>query len=609
MDEQAVGTPAPKADRSGGRRPDGRDRAIDVDRLPGDPAALRAGGWWRDRTLVDDLHDHVSERPDKVAIVSHHADRPVETLTFAQLGEVVDRYSSVLLDLGVRPGEAVSFQLPNWWQFTALHLACARIGAVTNAVLPILRRREVAFICDRLASRVLITCGVFRGYDYAAAAADVAAEVTGVEHVLVVGADPWAELPATARRLEDLADAATVADAARLDALRPDPDGPAQVGFTSGTTGEPKGAVHTWNTVYAGMRPSYEAAGLGPDDVLLAFSPLPHTVGFYYGVTMPVLYGMTVVYQDIWDPAVALDLIAEYGCTWTMAAPTFVADLCAAAGGRTASASSLTRISSAGAPIPPSLVARVHEQLGARLLAVWGMTEVGAVTSTRLTDDPSRAAVSDGTAMAWNELRVADEHGAELPRGTDGRLLVRGASLLVGYHRRPDLFTGAVDAEGWFDTGDLARMDDDGYIRISGRAKDLVIRGGENIPVVEVEGELTRHPAIRDIAIVGAPDERLGERAVAVVVPTDPAAPPTLDDLRAHLRDARMATHFWPEQLIVVDALPRTPTGKVQKFVLRDSVARAFTSAPGSHPRTATDIQVSGPAVTRNTHHESLETS
>ncbi|GAB3362352.1 MULTISPECIES: AMP-binding protein [Amycolatopsis] len=553
------------------------DRRVRADRMPGDPAELRGLGWWRDRTVVDDFLEHSARQPGKTAVVSRRGDRNAESFTYREFAGIVDRFASVLLELGVRPGEAVSFQLPNWWQFAAVHLACGRIGAVSNPVLPILRSREVAFICDRLRSRVLITPGTFRGHDYAAMAAGIAASVGTLEHVLVAGEAPEG-LPGT-RRLEELA--AAVAVAPNLDALRPSPDDPAQVGFTSGTTGEPKGVVHTWNTVYAGMRPSYEAARLTPDDVLLAFSPLGHTVGFYYGVTMPFLYGMTVVYQDTWDPAAALELIAEHGVTWTMAAPTFLADLCAAGSARPVR--SLSRISCAGAPIPPDLVGRVRERLGARLLAVWGMTEVGALSTTRLDDDPLRAAESDGGPMPWNELKIADKTGRELPHGQEGRLLARGASLLVGYHGRRDLLDAAIDADGWFDTGDLARMDDDGYIRICGRTKDIVVRGGENVPVVEVEGELVRHPAIRDVAVVGAPDPRLGERAVAVVVPADPRQPPDLRDLQAHLRAAGMATQFWPEHLVLADSLPRTATGKVQKFLLRADVAGVFA---GDTPKT-----------------------
>lgn len=551
-------------------------RAVQVDRLPGDCSVLRARGWWRDRTLVEDLLEHAANQPEKIAIVSQHADRPTESLTFGELAVVVERFASVLLELGVQPGEAVSVQLPNWWQFAALHLACARIGAVTNPILPILRRREVEFICEQLGSRVLITADTFRGYDHAAMAAEIAADLDTLDRVLVVGAADTTSLPDGVDRIEDLADRTPVADPAMLDALRPAPDAPAQVGFTSGTTGSPKGVVHTWNTVYAGMRPSCEAARLSAEDVVLAFSPFAHTVGFYYGVTMPIVHGMTVVYQDAWDPSVALELIAEHGVTWTMATPTFLFDLCAAVRDGGPSTATLTRISSAGAPIPPSLVERARDRLDARLLGVWGMTEVGAITSTHVGDDPMRAAASDGAPMPWNELRVADATGAELPRGQEGRLLVRGASLLVGYHRRSDLLDAAIDDQGWFDTGDLARMDDQGYIRITGRAKDIVIRGGENVPVVEVENELIRHPGIRDVAVVGAPDPRLGERAVAIIVASDPATPPSLDDLRAHLREAGMATQFWPERIRVIDVLPRTALGKVQKSVLRDEVVGVF---------------------------------
>jgi cyclohexanecarboxylate-CoA ligase len=234
---------------------------------------------------------------------------------------------------------------------------------------------------------------------------------------------------------------------------------------------------------------------------------------------------------------------------------------------------SLRNISAAGAPVPPAFVRRVRERFGARVHAVWGMTECGAVTTTRRDDDELAAADSDGTPMPWNEVRVAADDGSEVPVGDIGRLLVRGATLFTGYHGRPDLYAAAVDDDGWFDTGDLARRDPGGGIRLCGRVKDLVIRGGENIPVVEVEATLLTHPLVRDVAVVGVPDERLGERACAVVVPADPAAPPDLATLVDHLDRAGMARHFWPELLVVRAALPRTITGKIQKFRLRDDPA------------------------------------
>jgi cyclohexanecarboxylate-CoA ligase len=563
----------------------GRPVSADVD--PELISAYLARGWWRDRTIIDDLYDHAARQPHKLAVVSHRAGRTPATFSFAELAATVDTYAAGLLDLGVRPGEVISIQLPNWWQLTALHLACGRIGAVTNAILPILRRREVTFICERLNSHVLVTPHTFRGHDYANTAAEVARAVPGLEAVFAMDADDPAALPDGVRPFEAYFDDPVHRAAhppAELDRLRPDPNQVAQVQFTSGTTGEPKGVVHTWNTVYAGMRPSVEALGLGPDDVVLAFSPMAHTVGFYYGITMPTCYGQTAVLQDVWDAAAALELVHRYSVTWTMAATPFVFDLCAAAG-RDGAHASLARISSAGAPIPPALVDRVQTSLHARLFSVWGMTEVGAVTSTLASDPPARAATTDGRAMAWNELAILDDRGRELPRGTLGRLVVKGASLLVAYHRRPDLFQRSFTGDGWFDTGDLATMDDEGYIRLAGRTKDLIIRGGENIPVVEVEGLLLEHAKVAQIAMVGVPDERLGERAAAVIVPADPDDPPILAELTSFLEARGMARHFWPECLVIVDELPRTAAGKIQKFRVRNlAEAAANTSSANASP-------------------------
>jgi cyclohexanecarboxylate-CoA ligase len=539
----------------------------------------RTQGSARDRTVVDDLREHARQSPDKLAIIGHRAGRDVERLTFAQLAALVDRFAGALLELGIRPGDVVSFQLPNWWQFTALHLACGRIGAVTNAILPILRRREVQFICQRLGSRIIVAPAAFRGHDHAAMLAEIAAELSAPAEMFAVDAD--GPLPDGVRRFEDffVDQPWETTHRAALSAATTDPDAIAQIQFTSGTTGEPKGVVHTWNTVYAGTRLVPEVMGLTGDDVVLAVSPMAHTVGFYFGVTMPTSWGMTVVLQDAWDPQLMLDLVREHGVAWTMVAPTFLADLLATARPDVA-LPSLANISAAGAPIPPTLVRRMQERFGTRVHAVWGMTECGAVTTTRPDDDVLAAADSDGRPMPWNEVRVVDAMDDEVPVGGVGRLLVRGATLFTAYHDRPDLYAAAVDAQGWFDTGDLARRDGDGGIRLSGRAKDLIIRGGENIPVVEVESVLLGLPQVREVAVVGVSDERLGERACAVVVPADPAAPPDLAALRAHLEAVGMSRHYWPEVLIVRSALPRTSTGKIQKFRLRNDLAAHAEATP-----------------------------
>ncbi|MBM7365654.1 cyclohexanecarboxylate-CoA ligase [Gordonia hydrophobica] len=296
------------------------DNGVDIesDSPTIDPTARAdyvAHGWWRERTLIDDLGDHAGSRGDKPAIIAHRAVDGTTTLTYAELAATVDRYAAALLDLGVRPGDIVSFQLPNWWQVSALHLAAGRIGAVTNAILPILRHRELGFILGRLRSTVFVTARTHNGFDYAAMAAEVAAGIDGLDHVFAIGPGPLPDGVASFDAFFDDPAHAAAHPRAELDRLRPDPDAISQIQFTSGTTGEPKGVVHTWNTVYAGFMPSVVALGLTADDVPLGFSPLAHTTGFYTAVSMPICLGQTVILQDLWDPDVTLRLADEFGGT------------------------------------------------------------------------------------------------------------------------------------------------------------------------------------------------------------------------------------------------------------------------------------------------------
>jgi cyclohexanecarboxylate-CoA ligase len=520
-------------------------------------------------TLWDEFAGHAARRPDKVAIVSHRvASGDREAVSYGELAQLAERFAAGLVELGVAPGEVVSFQLPNWWEVAALHLACVRIGAVANPIITILRRREVGFILDRVASRVCIVPGEFRGFGHAAMLADLRPELPALEHVFVCGDGfeayfcdtPWEDKH----------------PAAELDARRPAPGDPAQLMFTSGTTGEPKGVVHSHETMDVGLRAVSEPLGLGGDDVVLMFSPLGHQTGYLYGMCMPLKYGMKLVLQDAWDPATMLRLVENERVTWTMGSTTFVLDACAAAASHPdADLSSLRYFTCGGAPIPPKAVTEARARLGTQLVAVWGMTEVGVCTITRPKDSDETVCSSDGTPADWVELRIVDADGHDVPADGEGRLLVRSPSQHLTYHRRPDLyaegFPEGVEA-GWFDTGDLARWAGSGALRITGRSKDLIIRGGENIPVTEVEAGLITHPLVHEVAVVAAPDDRLGEKVCAMIVTAGHDAP-TLDALRAHLESLGMAKPFWPELLVVKDSLPKTASGKTQKFALREELA------------------------------------
>jgi cyclohexanecarboxylate-CoA ligase len=518
--------------------------------------AMREAGHWGEETLLDHLARAVAATPEKTALVARRSDTGEETrLSYAALADRAARLAGGLAALGVGRGDVVSFQLPNWWEFTALHLACLKLGAVSNPLMPIFRERELRFMLGLARSKVLVVPRRFRGFDHGAMAEALRAELPGLAHVLVAGEESLAAL-FSAPPLPPGPGAG--------------PDDVIQLLYTSGTTGEPKGVTHSANTLLSNLRPFARRLGLGAEDVVHMPSPLAHQLGFMYGVMMPVMLGATAVLQDVFTAEEMARQIRAEGATFTMGATPFLNDLTEHVAASGQGTPSLRVFVSAGAPIPRALVAKARATLGAAIVSAWGMSENGAVTTTRLEDDAARATETDGLALPGMELRVVDAAGRPLPPGAEGALQVRGCSNFLGYLKRPEL--DPQDPEGWFDTGDLARMDAEGYIRIAGRAKDIIIRGGENIPVVEVEGLLFRHPAIAEVAVVGYPDPRLGERACAFVRLRE-GARLTLPEMVAYLEAQRMARQYIPERLEILDALPRTPSGKIQKFRLREMAA------------------------------------
>ncbi|UXJ50850.1 AMP-binding protein [Pseudomonas citronellolis] len=528
-------------------------------------AEFRASGAWNDKSITDYFDAALAADPQRPALIAYRVgnDRR-HAFSYAELDRLVARIAAGLAAMGVDRGDVVSCQLPNWWQMTALYLACCRLGVLFNPLMPIFREHELLFMLGHARSRVLVVPKVFRGFDYAAMAGRLRDELPDLRQVLVVdgeGNDSFEKL--LERPWEEEVDLARL-----FTERRPHADDLTQLLFTSGTTGEPKGVLHTSNTLLANVRPYAERLGLNGDDVVFMASPMAHQTGFLYGLLMPFYLGGSVVLQDIWDPRYAAGVAARERPTFTMASTPFLADLLEIADGHREQLASLRVFVAAGAPIPEALVESAAKAISARVVSAWGMTEAGAVTMTYPTDDLDRAVHSDGVALPWMEVRVVDDEGHELPRGTEGHLLMRGASLFVGYLGRPELY--GVDADGWFATGDLARMNDEGYIRITGRTKDVVIRGGENIPVVEVENLIYKHPAIAAVALVGCPDLRLGERLCAYVTLHEGEHDLSLDDMVAFLLEQRLTRNYLPEYLEVLAELPRTPSGKIQKFKLRE---------------------------------------
>ncbi len=512
--------------------------ALDARRI----AAERARGIWPERVATDYLDRWVGEKPDATAIVGWRLEEEAATtLTWRGLATRVAGAAAALEAAGVRQGDVVSFQLPNWWEFVALYLATVRLGAVANPLMPIFRQRELSFMLRQAEARVFVVPGRFRGFDHGALARQLADEIAGMKLLgLEICNNPLQREFEKGARLR--------------------PNDVTELLYTSGTTGESKGALHTSNTLLGAVRAWAAYMRFGADDVIFMPSPLAHQLGFCYGMLLALGLGVPLVLTDVWRAARAAQLIQENGATFCFAATPFLSDLVE----RGKRLGRLRLFATAGTTIPPAIVEAARSKLGIAVAASWGMTECISVTATA--PDGSRADTSDGCALPNGEVRIVGDDGRELPRGTIGALQVRGSSLFVGYLKRPQLYR--LDADGWFDTGDLARMDEEGYIRICGRSKDVIIRGGENIPVVEVEAALYRMPQVADAALVAMPDPRLQERACAFVT-LKPGHSLDLAVVARQLAAEGFTKHFWPERLEVLAEMPRTATGKIQKFVLR----------------------------------------
>ena len=525
----------------------------------------REAGYWLDKTVDQLLNEAITRTPDKISIIADRADREQAfRLTYRELGNLVDRGASSLSRLGVGPRDVVTVQLPNWWEFVVTALACSKIGAVFNPVMPILRERELLYALNFCESKVFIVPKVYRGFDYAAMAEGMRGELHHLQHLIVVDGEADSSFERA------ILSAGPGGERSLAPALGP--DDMAVVMFTSGTTGEPKGVIHTSNSLVGCTKALTQRFGLHDNEVLLVASPVAHMTGYAAVVLLSIYLGGTMVLQDVWEPKHGVSLMVREGVTYTAASTPFLNDICEVVAAGAPRPASLRSFLCAGATIPPVLIERAAREVGIHACSLWGMTESLASTLTEPSRAPEKSPTTDGRPLEGMEVRIVDFGGKPVPTGQSGRLLVRGCQMFAGYYKRPELET--FDAQGWFDSGDLAYMDDEGYIRISGRVKDVLIRGGENVPVVEIENLLYKHPTVAAVAVVGYPDARLGERGCAFIVPK---AGSTIDlaAMQAYLAECKMAKQFWPERVELVADLPRTASGKIQKFKLKE-VAEAF---------------------------------
>ena len=528
-------------------------------------AAYRQQGLWGDASLADYWQQTARAMPDKIAVVDNHG----ASYTYSALDHAASCLANWMLAKGIESGDRIAFQLPGWCEFTVIYLACLKIGAVSVPLLPSWREAELVWVLNKCQAKMFFAQTLFKQTRPVDLILPLQNQLPQLQQI--VGVDKLA--PATS----SLSLSQIIADNTPLTtAITTHGDELAAVLFTSGTEGLPKGVMLTHNNILASERAYCARLNLTWQDVFMMPAPLGHATGFLHGVTAPFLIGARSVLLDIFTPDACLALLEQQRCTCMLGATPFVYDLLNVLEKQPADLSALRFFLCGGTTIPKK-VARECQQLGIKLLSVYGSTESSPHAVVNLDDPLSRFMHTDGYAAAGVEIKVVDDARKTLPPGCEGEEASRGPNVFMGYFDEPELTARALDEEGWYYSGDLCRMDEAGYIKITGRKKDIIVRGGENISSREVEDILLQHPKIHDACVVAMPDERLGERSCAYVVLKAPHHSLSLEEVVAFFSRKRVAKYKYPEHIVVIEKLPRTASGKIQKFLLRKDIMRRLT--------------------------------
>ncbi|EJI0398294.1 medium-chain fatty-acid--CoA ligase [Escherichia coli] len=528
-------------------------------------AAYRQQGLWGDASLADYWQQTARAMPDKIAVVDNHG----ASYTYSALDHAASCLANWMLAKGIESGDRIAFQLPGWCEFTVIYLACLKIGAVSVPLLPSWREAELVWVLNKCQAKMFFAPTLFKQTRPVDLILPLQNQLPQLQQI--VGVDKLA--PATS----SLSLSQIIADNTPLTtAITTHGDELAAVLFTSGTEGLPKGVVLTHNNILASERAYCARLNLTWQDVFMMPAPLGHATGFLHDVTAPLLIGARSVLLDIFTPDACLALLEQQRCTCMLGATPFVYDLLNLVEKQPADLSALRFFLCGGTTIPKK-VARECQQRGIKLLSVYGSTESSPHAVVNLDDPLSRFMHTDGYAAAGVEIKVVDDARKTLPPGCEGEEASRGPNVFMGYFDEPELTARALDEEGWYYSGDLCRMDEAGYIKITGRKKDIIVRGGENISSREVEDILLQHPKIHDACVVAMPDERLGERSCAYVVLKAPHHSLSLEEVVAFFSRKRVAKYKYPEHIVVIEKLPRTASGKIQKFLLRKDIMRRLT--------------------------------
>jgi acyl-CoA synthetase (AMP-forming)/AMP-acid ligase II len=508
-----------------------------------------AAGLWASTTLADLARVRADLAPDRVAFIDS-----VGSLSFGELWRDARALAGGLAARGLVAGDVVAFQLPNWREAGVLNLAAVLLGLVVNPIVPIYRDAEIRQMLGDCRARALFVPAAFRHVDFVGMAARVRVDLPDLAQVFTVrgqGAQDYAALIALGHEAEQIP---VAAQAVKM------------VLYTSGTTGKPKGVLHSHATLHRVMAQSAAHWGVGEGDAILMPSPVTHISGFANGLEMPLVAGSCTVLMESWDAQEALALIARHGVVGTVAATPFLVELARAAQVAGDRLPSLRFFACGGAAVAPDTIRQARAAFAqCAPFRVFGSSEVPLVT-LGWPDNPDMAATTDGRIVDY-AVRIVDEGGRDLPEGQEGEILARGPAMMLGYTDAAQT-AEAIDAQGYFRTGDLGVRDAQGGLTITGRKKDLIIRGGENISATEIEAVLLTHPAVAEAAVVAMPHARLGEGICAYVIAPGTSAA----ELAAHVGASGLAKQKIPERFEFVDSLPRTASGKIRKDRLRAQI-------------------------------------
>lgn len=502
---------------------------------------------------------HGRERPDEVVIWQDDG----SCVTYGEIADEARSIARAMMTRGLQPGDVVSFQLPNWKEAAAINIAASALGLVVNPIVPIYRENECEHMLKDSQSRLVFIPATFRGFDYARMFAKLSTALPDLREIVVVRGESevgtsYADFVASGRDLGD-----------RFPAV--DPGANKLLMYTSGTTGRSKGVLHSHLTL-AASHDNMAYWKVTSRDVIFMPSPVTHITGYSWGLELPFLVGAKSALLVAWDAARGLDCIDRVGATLTVGSTVFLQDLVEEAARQKRELPSLRMFACGGAPVSPELIYRANEVLpNCRAHRMYGSTEAPGVTRGWMgPDDLDLAAHTDGKIIGW-DVAIVDAAGRRLPDGKEGEITVRGAALMVGY-KDPAQTQASLSPDGFFRTGDLGRVTAEGAILVTGRKKDLIIRGGENISAREIEIVLERHPQIRQAAVVAMPHARLGETVCAFIVPDGSAPCPA--EILEFVKGERLARQKTPERIEVVADLPCTASGKVRKDALRDTIAK-----------------------------------